>query len=129
MDWKVITSELLVAVAPALIGVLAALLGLAIKRLNDWLRTKVESQVLQTAMLQVADAVMTTVADIEKESRQYMGDGHLSKEEGQKLKALAKQRIMAQAPEALGTLAKAGITNLEQYVGGKIEQYLMNIKK
>lgn len=128
MDWTTVRSDLIAALAPLLIGILSALLGIAVKRLNDWLRAKVQSEALQLAMIQVADAVTTTVADIEKEIRVYMTDGKLSKEEAQQLKDLAKNRIMAQAPQALGTLARAGVQNLEEYVGGKIEQYLMRIK-
>jgi hypothetical protein len=129
MDWGVIRTELIAALAPLLIGILSALLGIAMKRLNDWLKAKVKSEILHNAMVQVADAVTTTVADIEKELRVYMGDGRLSREEALELKNLARKRIMAQAPAALGTLARAGVQNLEEYVGGKIEQYLINLKR
>jgi len=129
METNSIMSQIIAAILPAVIGILAALFGLAMKRLNDWIRVKIENETLETALLQVSEVTETTVREIEKEIRKYMTDGKLSQEEARELKSLAKTRIMSQIPQALGVMATAGIKNLEQYLGGKIEQAVSGIKE
>lgn len=122
MEWQPIVNGVLMQAAPYVGAVLVSLIGIGLKRLNDWIRVKVESERLETALVQVTEAVGSTVMDLEVQVRRLMSDGDLSEEDRATLRGLAQARVRQQIPKALKMLATAGLGDLEAYINGKIEE-------
>ena len=51
-----------------------------------------------------------------------MSDGHLSVDEIATLKEMASKMVQNQVPKAVEVLVNAGMENVKQFVGGKVEQ-------
>lgn len=122
MDWQGVMNQTVSMMAPVVGSIIVTLLGIGLKRANEWIKAKVESERMEAALIQVSESVVSTVLDIEAEVRRYMSDGRLSKAEGEQLKEAARNRVYTQVPKALEALTRAGIEDLDGYLNGKIEQ-------
>lgn len=129
MDWQPIVDQSIAIAAPVVGSCLLGLLGIGLNRLNGYIKAKVQGEHLQTAILQVTEAAGSTVMDLEATVRKYMGDGKLTKAEQEQLRESAILRIRTLAPQAIEGLAKAGMKDLDAYLGGKIEQAVANMPK
>lgn len=114
-------SEIMPVMAAATGSILTTLLMIGMRNLNAWIRARVDSERMETALIQLSEAVTATVMDIEAEVRKFMSDGKLSRGEQIKLKTLARARVKKIAPGAINALARAGIEDIETYINGKIE--------
>lgn len=125
----ILISQVIPVLVTAAGSILTTLLMIGMKRANEWIRTKVESQRMETALIQLSEAVGGVVMDLEAEVRRFMTDGKLTQDEQRSLKALARGRIEAQAPAALSALALAGIRDMEGFINGKIEEAVSNLPR
>lgn len=127
MDWTPIIANAVAIVAPIAGTVIVTLIGIGIKRANAWLQSKVESERMRSALLQVSEATVAAVADLEKTVRPYMSDGKLTEDEQAQIKAAAMHRINTQVPYAVKALANAGMQDLEKFLNGRIELAVMTL--
>ena len=68
---------------------------------------------------------VSLVDDIKKAS----SDGKLTKEEGERVFNIAKEKILEQVPASLHLLATHSIENMEEYINLKIEESLERVKQ
>ncbi len=122
MDWQPIIDQIVAALVPIVVAGLSTLIALGLKQLNAWVAAKTKNEEMKIAMQQLQEAVNSTVHDLEASVRRYMSDGKLTDEEITSLRDQALSRVKAQAPEALRALTKAGLSEVNTFILGKIEQ-------
>lgn len=131
MDWKEIldqtVSQTVAYAAPIVGAIIVSMITIGIKRFNAWVQSRDLGERMKTAVLQVSEATVATVADLEATVRPYMSDGKLTLAEQMEIKDAAIARITKQVPNALQVLTTAGMKDLESYIGGKIEQEVMKL--
>ena len=125
--WKEIIAQVTPMLVTVISTIISAFIIIGMKRINEYIKERVKSERLESALIQVNEAVATTVLDIEAEVRRFMSDGKLTKDEQRILKDMARIRIMNQAQQSLETLTKSGLQNLNDYINGKIEQAVADI--
>lgn len=113
--------------APWVGAVIVSLVGYGITRFNAWMQSKVDSERMQAALLQVSEATVSAVMDLEATMRPMLSDGQLTLAEQKQIKAAALNRVNALAPNAIRALASAGMMDMEAYIAGKIEQVVATL--
>lgn len=125
MDWTLIGNTAVTILLPIVITSLGTLATIGLKRFNSWLATREMGERMKTAVLQLSEATVAAVADLEVTMRPYMSDGKLTPNEQRQIKEAALNRIKLQAPGALQALTAAGMADLDNLINGKIETAVM----
>ncbi len=112
--------------APAIASLALAVLGLVFIRVESYIRTKVNNEKAQAAMLSINDMVKTVVADVGatsvKKVRAAAADGVITANEAQALKSEAILRIKTLIPAQSTKIAAKVIADLDVYINSKIEE-------
>ena len=112
--------------APALASLALAVLSLVFIRVESYIRTKVNNDKAQAAMLSINDMVKTVVADVGatsvKKVREAAADGVITMDEAKALKSEAVTRIKTLIPAQSTKIAAKVIADLDVYINSKIEE-------
>lgn len=128
MDEQTLWQQLLQIVAPFAVTAVSVLTTWALYELRKWVKSKTDNeQVLQS--LTVLDQVVTaTVTQINETVKQVTADGVITEDEAAMLKAKAKQAINDQLPPATRKLLEIWIGQLDDFIDGKIEVGVLQVK-
>lgn len=120
----------LAAIVPVLLpgagALVTGLVSLALISVKKYVTAKTGNALVENALTRITNTTETVVASLTQTVAQGLkeaaADGKLTKDDSERLKAMAHTAIMAQLPAVIKTHAALGITDLEQFVASKIEQ-------
>ena len=122
MDWKPLMDQITATLVPDMGVLIATVIAILFAKLNEWLKDKIKNEKVEAAVLQITASAESSVNEIEATTRRFMSDGHLSVDEIATLKEMASKMVQNQVPKAVEVLVNAGMENVKQFVGGKVEQ-------
>lgn len=120
--------EMIKAVGPVILVIVPAMVTWGLAELSRWIRSKTKNENVNYAMDQVSSTITTIVAELQQTVREAMADGKITKEEAEKIKAIAMQKVTAQVPLATQKLAKLAVNSLDDYISSRIEQEVLYLK-
>ena len=121
--------EVVIQVILPIIGTLTTvLLPILLAQALRWIKSKTDNENLQRAMGQLNDLVYTTVSEMEQTFQRAMADGRLTDDEKAEIKGVAMQKIQGQLPTYLNDQLKVGVNSLTDYISGKIEVMVLEMK-
>lgn len=128
MEDQTLWQQLLQIIIPFAVAAVSALTTWALYELKKWVKSKTDNeQVLQS--LTVLDQVVTaTVTQINETIKEVGADGVITEDEAAMLKAKAKAAINEQLPPATRKLLEIWIGQLDDFIDGKIEVGVLQVK-
>lgn len=128
MDEQTLWQQLLEIIIPFAATALTVLTSWALYELKKWVKSKTDNeQVLQS--LAVLDQVVTaSVTQINETIKEIGADGKITEDEAKMLKAKAKALINDQLPPATKKLLEIWIGQLDDFIEGKIEVGVLQVK-
>lgn len=128
MEDQTLWQQLLQIIIPFAVAAVSALTTWALYELKKWVKSKTDNeQVLQS--LTVLDQVVTaTVTQINETIKEVGADGVITPDEAAMLKAKAKAAINEQLPPATRKLLEIWIGQLDDFIDGKIEVGVLQVK-
>lgn len=118
---------------PLAFTLLTGLISWATVEAGRWVRSKTRNETAASSLERIGHTVATTVADLEQTlGRQYAelaADGSLSKRDKSHLKELARNRVLARLTPEIKTGAQLAISDLNEWIGAKIEQAVLELKR
>lgn len=124
-----LTQQITAIIVPAVIAAVGSLVALGVNELKKWIRSKTESEGINTAMNQISEITLSVVNEIEQDARKLVKNGKLTVPEAMKLKKLAIKRVREQLPKTVELSARAGVNELNKHIAGKVEEMVLVNKR
>lgn len=101
----------------------------ALAELRKWLKSKSDSEQLDSSLDVLDEVVAAVVTQINETVKQANADGVITREEAIRLKRDALAAIDDQLPKATRKVLEIWIDKLDDFIGGKIEVAVLETKK
>ncbi len=121
------------AVLPVGGTLLTGLVSWSLIKLNKYVKTKTQNEVVNNAMSHISHTVNTTVRELEKtlvpEAKKAFKDGKLTSVEAGKLKDIAIAKVRAQLPKDIEKAAYGAVNSLTSAIGAKVEGAVLDLMR
>lgn len=126
---EAILGKLVTDLAPILVTLVTALVGIGVARLNQWLKAKSGTEALNVVGEVTGSVVSDLAVTVANDLKKAASDGKLTKDEISMLRNQAAERVKAQLPAKISKMATKTVGDLTPYILGKIEQVVKADKK
>jgi hypothetical protein len=128
-----ITSLLLLKVViPGIAALASSVLSFVGLETARWIRTKTKNEKINDALTHITETTKTVVSELKQTTadkwKEMSEDGKLTEEDAIALKNAAIEKIKSQTPALISKTAKLGVTSIDEFISGKIEQVILDQK-
>ena len=127
--WDQFFTEIAKIVYPAAVSVVAAACTWLCVAIKQHIERSIKTKNIRNALFHLDATIQTVIAEMEQTVRPMLSDGKLSKEEAQKIKEMAIERVKAILDKNAKEILMAMVDDFSGLIGSKIEKEIHEEKK